>query len=358
MRTLHVAALVAALPALLHPLPASACGGCFHPEDETIPSVVTDHRMAIAITKTQTILWDQVRYAGDPKEFAWVLPVRPGTRVELGQDRFLEALDVLSAPTIRAPQVTCGGSPGAGGGASGGCGFGMESTAGSLGGPNAYDPGGTFDGGVDDPGDGVEVVDQRVVGPYVAVTIRASDGGAIAPWLRTNGFAIPKAVEPVLASYVSQSMDFLALRLRPDVGTRAMRPVRVVMPGADPRLPLRMVVAGIGAEVGLRLFVLAEGRYEPTSFDTRLVETTRLAWDPRANRSNYTELFQEAAQNGGRGAWVLESSTPDVEGALQRLYLGRCAVAPPVTRPCSPAPADADADSGSGAGADSDAYPS
>ncbi|HSO40819.1 MAG TPA: hypothetical protein VLT33_50180, partial [Labilithrix sp.] len=49
---------------------ALACGGCFHeaptqqkPVVES--SVVSDHRMVLALAPQQTILWDQIRYTGD-----------------------------------------------------------------------------------------------------------------------------------------------------------------------------------------------------------------------------------------------------------------------------------------------------
>src|SRR4051812_6953527 len=62
---------------------AAACGGCFHPSAEQGSSVITDHRMVLKVSTSETILWDQVSYAGSPSEFAWVLPVRAGAKVEL-----------------------------------------------------------------------------------------------------------------------------------------------------------------------------------------------------------------------------------------------------------------------------------
>ncbi|MCA9591627.1 MAG: DUF2330 domain-containing protein, partial [Myxococcales bacterium] len=94
---------------------ASACGGCFHqapppqqPQQPQQPteesSMVSDHRMVFSLSRHQTVLWDQIRYNGDPKEFAWVLPVRPGTRVELSRDEWIASLDATTQPTIRQPQ--------------------------------------------------------------------------------------------------------------------------------------------------------------------------------------------------------------------------------------------------------------
>src|ERR1043165_4456682 len=96
-----VAACVLAVPDR-----ADACGGCFHQKDDA-PSVVTDHRMVLSVSKTQTVLWDQVRYQGNPAEFAWVLPVHAGAKLELSHDAWLAALDAATRPTVTSPSVTC-----------------------------------------------------------------------------------------------------------------------------------------------------------------------------------------------------------------------------------------------------------
>ncbi|MDB4997024.1 MAG: hypothetical protein JWM74_4456, partial [Myxococcaceae bacterium] len=121
---------------------ARACGGCFSPPSER--TVVTDHRMAFSISKQQTVLWDQIRYSGDPKEFSWVLPVHPGAEVELSNDEFFSALDASTQPVITAPFQSFG---------SGGC---------ALMGCAASDS----ESALSSPGQGqVEIIKQAVVGP-------------------------------------------------------------------------------------------------------------------------------------------------------------------------------------------------
>jgi hypothetical protein len=156
----------------------------------------------------------------------------------------------------------------------------------------------------------VQVVGQDVVGPYSSVIVRATKGAAIYNWLRANGFVVPTNIAPILAAYTKEGFDFLALRLRPDAGVRAMQPVRVVMPGAVTTLPLRMVAAGIGAKVGLTLFVVTEGRMRPTNFADVTVDNGGLAWNPYARSSNYRDAAETAlATNGGR-AWLTEFAGP------------------------------------------------
>src|ERR1044071_750327 len=92
-----------------HASTAEACGGCFHGPNESTPSVVTGHRMALAISPTRTVLWDQVQYAGDPKDFAWVLPVGPGAYIEAASAAWFESLEAVTAAHVMSPVVTCPG---------------------------------------------------------------------------------------------------------------------------------------------------------------------------------------------------------------------------------------------------------
>ncbi|HEX4515731.1 MAG TPA: DUF2330 domain-containing protein, partial [Polyangiaceae bacterium] len=350
---------------LLKPAPARACGGCFHPPPQPNQhvSVITDHRMAFSISTTQTVLWDQIRYSGDAGTFAWVLPVGQGARVELAQDDWLAALDAVTAPVIEAPVLpaSCQSVGGSFGGGGGGCGAGAD---------NSFSPSGTY--GYDssvafDSGDGVQVISQQVVGPYEAVTIRSTNGGDIAQWLTDNGFDIPPNIQPILDAYTNEGLDFIALKLAPNQGVQAMQPVRVITPGADPTLPLRMVSAGIGSSVGITLYVIAEGRYETANFTPLVIDRPKVVWDPVTESSNYSQLFADAVADGK--GWVTESSS--AASSLSNAYLSGCTKLPPVGVACPASDAgtseagaadastddaaDADADAAGDADADADA---
>jgi hypothetical protein len=281
--------------------------------------------MALAISQTQTVLWDQIRYVGDPREFAWVLPVRPGARIELSRDEWFASLENLSRTLVYPP-----------GGSSrpvcslGGCGASASDSSGSQ------------------SPEGVDVLAQAVVGPYEAVTLRATDPNALVDWLVGHGYAIPPAIEPVIAQYQKEQFDFIALRLRPGCNVRSMKPVRVVTPGADATLPLRMVAAGVGANVGITLFVLGEGRYHPTNFPDVTIDFGQLVWDRSAARSNYALLSQSAlAEQGGRG--FLTEYAGEMR-TLESSYYAQCMVKRTGTGTGSAEPCDRD-----DAGAPSDA---
>jgi hypothetical protein len=272
---------------------ARACGGCFHPP--TAPtetgSVVTDHQMIFVATPQQTTLYDMIKYTGAPSSFAWVLPIRGTVAVGLGSDAVFAALDQVTRPNITPPpyptcpvpaNCTCYYSAAGSGSSSGG--------SSSSGGPQ------------------VTVLSQATVGPYDTVQLQSTNPTALSAWLTTNGYAIPADIQPVIAAYVNDGFDFLALRLSPGQGIQAMRPVSVTSPGAGATLPLRMVAAGTGATVGVTLWVVSGGRLEAQNFQNFTIAPSELVWDWSTDNSNYTTLQQTKEAALGNAAWQTESS--------------------------------------------------
>jgi hypothetical protein len=302
----------AALAALaLTPSDAHACGGCFHPYEETETTVVTAHRMALSLSPTQTVLWDQVQYAGAPSEFAWVLPVKPGARIEVGSDAWFEALETVTSARVTPPSIQCAFNNdfddnfyqgGAGDDSGCGCIF-PEASYGSGAGRFDSDEGNSSGSGVQAPPP-VTVVHEGSVGPYDSVTLHANEPNALPNWLTSNGFAIDASIEPILSAYATEGFDFIALKLSPGADVRQMKPVRVVSPGASPVLPLRMVAAGTGANVDITLFVIGEGRWDAENFPNAVVDKNELSWDFSASSSNYSVIREQLlAKDEGR-TWL------------------------------------------------------
>lgn len=332
---------------------AQACGGCFHGSNEATPSVVTGHRMALALSPTRTVLWDQVQYAGDPTDFAWVLPVGAGAYIEEADDAFFESLEAVTATRVMSTVITCNGSPvSQQESSSGGCGSG-SATGVQFAGDSPEE--GMQQGGVR----GVTVEHEGTVGPYETATIKSADPQALRTWLTTNGYAIPADIDPVIDAYVAEGASFIALRLQPGVGVQQMTPVRVITPGASPILPLRMVAAGTGATVDIVLYVIGEGRYGAVDRPAVEIGPDELTWDWSMARSDYAET-RAAALAGGAfltsfavpGAVTSQIGTPDgliaqydvVEPAgtiatydnLARLYFAQSAAKDGLADECGP----------------------
>jgi hypothetical protein len=126
--------------------------------------------------------------------------------------------------------------------------------------------------------------------------------------LPQNGFEVADAEAPIIAQYVAEGFGFLAMKLLPDQGVKAMRPVRVTTTGASFSLPLRMAAIGTGVTVGITIWVVSDGRYEPQNFPFFHIDDSALIWDWSTSLSNYTTLrTQEETALEGKG-WEIESS--------------------------------------------------
>ena len=271
---------------------ANACGGCLQPPPPPTQTAsdVTDERMLLAVSPTQSTLYDQLEYTGNPSSFAWVLPIRGTVDVGLSADVLFGSIDALTATQIVAPPRNCPPPPSCVG------------LAGGESAPSAY-----FGSGSDDNST-VTVTKQENVGPYDTVQLHSADTGALENWLAQNGFVIPAAEQPVIAAYVGEGFDFLAMKLLPNQGVQAMRPVRVTTRGASLSLHLRMAAIGTGVTVGITIWVVSDGRYEPQNFPFFHIEDSALVWDWSKSSSNYTTLrTQNETALGGKG-WEIESS--------------------------------------------------
>ncbi len=282
-----------------HERNARACGGCFHPPTENV-SDITDERMMLAVSPQQSTLYDQIRYSGSPTSFAWVLPIHGTVDVGLSADVMFDSIDAVTATQIQAPTPACPAPP--------------DDCRNS-----ASADGSTFNAapGAGGGSDGVNVTKAENVGPYETVQLHATDSSALNQWLSDNGFVIPPDVTPIIDAYVTEGFDFLAMKLLPNEGVQSMRPVRVTFPGASVSLPLRMAAIGTGATVGITIWTVSDGRYEPQNFPFFHIEDKDLIWDFKTQSSNYTTLrAQNEALYNGKG-WEIESSIDVNQATIQ-----------------------------------------
>jgi hypothetical protein len=236
--------------------------------------------MAFAVSDDRTVLWDQIQYQGAAADFSWVLPVRPGAYVETSRDAWFESLDAVTTARISAPALSCS-QPSEGSGC--GCASGGDDDA--AGGELTGGPGGD---------NGVTVLHEGTVGPYETVTLASTDGDTLTAWLGDHGYSVPDDVAPIIAEYVAEGFDFIALRLKSDVEVQKMTPIRVVTPGPRGPLPLRMVAAGVGDSVAITLFLIGEARYALPDLHASSLDESALSWDFATGTTNYAALEADA----------------------------------------------------------------
>jgi hypothetical protein len=270
---------------------ASACGGCFAPANETESTQITGEKMLLSLSQQQTTLYDEITYSGSPSSFAWVLPIKGLATVGLSSDALFQNLGIDTQVTISSPPLpTC--NPG---GCQGGDAFGTSGSSGA---------GGSSSGGP------VTVISQAVVGPYQTVQLMSTDPAALTDWLTMNGYNISAADAPVVAAYINEGFNFLALKLVPGAGVSSMRPVRVTTQGASPVLPLRMVAVGTGVITPVTLWVLAEGRYDTVNLPSFQIDPGQLIWDWDTQSSNYAQLKLAAFAQTNNTGWLIEDAEP------------------------------------------------
>jgi MYXO-CTERM domain-containing protein len=274
---------------------AKACGGCFHEPgiQQMDMTQVTGHRMIFSISKTQTTLWDQITYMGDPKSFAWVLPIKGMADIGVSSDALFGNLEQETQIVINSPFISCPSPP-------------QCNSAGFAAGAGG--------GGMNEDG-GVTVTAQKVVGPYDTVQLSSSDPAALTNWLTQHNYKVPPDIDPIIAAYVKEGFDFVAIKLVPNMGISSMKPIRVTTMGATPTLPLRMVAAGVGATTPITLWILSESAYKPSNFGSFEITDDDLVWDWTSMSSNYADLKSKAFA-AGKG-WLIEAGEPFTPYLLQ-----------------------------------------
>ncbi len=300
-----IKSLVLAIPLLAlgvsHAGDAAAFGGCFHEaaaQPSAIPAV-TGHRIILSVAPTKTTLWDQLSYTGTPSSFAWVLPIKGTVEVGLSSDALFDNLDTLTRMNVGNEGVTCLYPSSCVYGGATGTGFVLGSGT-ATNGPYP-----------------VTAYASAVVGPYQTVQLHSSDPTALTAWLAANGFAIPDDAKAIIATYVGEGFDFLALKLVPGMPATAIRPVRVTTPGTTPVLPLRMTAIGAPTTLPTTVWVMGPGRYEATNMPDFTITSDQLTWDYAKNTSNYAALLQASFDASPGKTWHIEGAEPFAPKLLQ-----------------------------------------
>ena len=246
--------------------------------------------MVVSLSPQRTVLWDQIRYSGDPQDFVWVLPVpTPDVKIEIADAQFFDDLEFgtqvqVSAPPL-APPPSCPPPPWGSGGF-------------------------TLDAGASASDAGVEVFSEEVVGPYETVVIGSADANALVTWLNDHDYNVPASTIPTIQYYTDLNSEFIVLRLAPDQGVSAMQPIRIEFPGYMATFPLKMVTVGAYGKLAMTLWVFAEQRYEPKNYGSIEIAETQLIWDFSNAQSNYRQLFRNAIDAAGGKAWVTQYAQP------------------------------------------------
>ena len=309
----HVAVLgIAALALVLVDTHVARACGCLSPPDPT----VTPGEYAVNQSGEQIIFevepgWVTahvlIRYAGNPAQFAWLIPVPEVPDLSISPVSAFGLLDQATAPTVSVgtedlcPQSPweCHYDPPSGGG----CGNSDVAFAPS-GGAALGDAGvGTSsDAGGTSP---VTVINTQTVGDYQTVTFSASDAAAATQWLQTNGFIVNSTTSMYMESYIQANMVFVAAKLVPGAGVNAIKPLRMRYRAAYPSIPLILTAVAAQPHLTVTAFIFGDQPFQPMGNPVVTIPTARLARDPNG-RLNYPMVLARAVDDAGGNGFAIE----------------------------------------------------
>ncbi len=289
--------------------PARACGGFFCNANTLSPIYQAAERVVFARYDDQVTMHVEITYAGEPTDFAWMLPLPTLPEDELGNPLPLEEILRTSIPRLfdilqsnTNPVFTVNNTF-----EDFGC---NQSDPSSFGGTwDSWDSNEAADTGSTDMGGPppVAVLQEAEIGPFQAQLISATDSQALFEWLGENGYIQDENALPILDSYVVGEYLFLGIRLQSGKETGDIRPIELNLGDTDACVPLRLTAIAATPDMPIMVWVLGEHRAVPKNFLHAEVNPQALQW-PQV--PNYADTISEAVDTAAGRAFITEYASP------------------------------------------------
>lgn len=299
---------------ILHDPPSAHACGCLSPPEVAEGSFAVNQQSEQIIFEVEpgwVTAHVLIKYAGDPASFAWIVPVPEVPELAISPASAFGLLDTATAPQVSTlvedicpvSQWACAyhDQPS--------CGFDFGGLDQSGGGASLSDAGAA---GADSP---VTVISEQVVGDYQTVTFRADEAAAATQWLRDNGFIVNPTTSIYMESYVQQNMVFVAAKLVPGAGIKAIKPLKLKYRAAYPQVPLILTAVAAEPHLTVTSFVFGDHLVRPLGHPVVTIDEKRIAQDTKG-RENYPMVLARTIDEAGGDAFVIEYAgwpiTPDV----------------------------------------------
>lgn len=295
IKTLSSVLLTAAVAVATWSGRADACG-CFAPPDPTVPIVQAGERILFATANGKVTAHIQIQYAGEAKDFGWLLPIPSVPTLKLGTEELFTQLINTTQPRYFVQVKATGNCSGGG--------FGGFANAA----PSAR-------GGVDDAesaGKSSPLVIQSSIGPYDYAVLKADNKDAMLKWLADNRYFIPVGTEDVVGPYINPGSFFLALKLQSGKAAGDIQPVVLEYPSEKPMIPIILTSVAAQPNMGIQVWMLGQGRAIPRNYRHVVINDSQLDWLNSAQ--NYNEVVIKAVSEAPeKHAFVTEyAGTSDV----------------------------------------------
>lgn len=285
-------ALIAMLGACigLVPQPAEACG-VFVPGPEGQPVEQTGETIVFVQDGGFIEAHVQITYDGDDAAgFSWVLPVPQVPEIEVGSQRFIDALRSATVPV-----------------------YAIASDAEDACAPPRT-TGASFIGTPDDPpptDPQPDVLTQDTVGAFDFAVLQGGSSATIMTWLEDNGYS-PTAMAPALFdAYLDEGSVFVAFRLNQQADVDNLHPIVTRYEGSQPCIPLRLTALAADDDMDVRAMFLGESRTLPINYKHVRINDAQINWLDGAR--NYADVVSAAIDEaGGRGFVTEYAGSSDV----------------------------------------------
>lgn len=279
---------------------ASACGGFFCNRAEPVKQKGETVVFEIDKGQNRTTMHVQVEYAGPAAEFAWVIPVKGTPDLQLSHEKLFQELEMRTRPAHQYYGTTTGECP----------------VWDWLSGDTDLDGFSANDDGDPSPAPGVDVLAEAQVGPYDTVVVAADNEAVLLDWLQDNAYAVPDGMGPLLAPYLADGHNFVALKLQSGNEVGDLEPLALTYAGTRPAIPLHLTAVAAEDDMPMTAFVLGDARAVPDNY--LHVEVNEAAIDWFGWGSNYEGLITRAADQAGGHAFATDyaGATEDWEHAF------------------------------------------
>jgi hypothetical protein len=153
--------------------------GCFFPDSMYRDLYESAQKAVILYGNSTEHLILSVSFEGDAEDFAWVIPLPDKPEIAVTDAELFWELSDFTATEIPRPGF--------------GCSF-FGATA----------PGGQ---------EGVDVIEEQVVGPYATAILSATNATALVDWLNANGYIFPEDGEDIVSGYIEKEWYFVATKI-------------------------------------------------------------------------------------------------------------------------------------------------
>ncbi|HKU37609.1 MAG TPA: DUF2330 domain-containing protein [Polyangiales bacterium] len=251
----------------------------------------------------------QLRYEGAAERLAWIIPVRGQPTLELSSNTVFDRLDAATSPQ-----------------------YWVESAVEGECQPEASEPEPEPEVGVRPA---VTVVDEGELGPYAQTTL-ALDTSAADPiaaalaWFEAEGYTLTERHSQMLASYLKDGYQLLALEVRPTSDARALRPLLLTYTAERPAIPIRAAGAAAGDDTTLQVWVIGPSQAVPINYASLVLNDALIDWLTGrtypaltlpsggagpfgtyfSRPKNYDAVVSAAANEAGGRAFVTELAGP------------------------------------------------